>query len=109
MNFKLETETWHDQRPTHRPVPALLVKAELIEAEAKRKVDEAFDEAERTGANPWDTLILISPSHCATIGWLNALKEYYNGQGECDCVLPEQSCRYCRAMAAVSNYTFEEE
>lgn len=111
VNDKLETETWHDQRPTHREVPALLVKAERIEAEAKRRVDEAYDEAERTQANPWDALNLLTPSHYATIEWLNALKAYYNGdQGaECDCVTPEQSCRYCRAMAAVSNYVFEEE
>lgn len=111
INNRLETETWHDQRPTHREVPALLVKAERIEAEAKRKADEAWDEAERTGCNPWDTLNAISPTHFATIEWLNALRAYYNGEqgAECDCVTPEQSCRYCRAMAAVSNYKFEEE
>jgi len=108
---KLETETFHDQRPSHREVPELLVKAERIEAEAKRRVDEAWDEAERTQANAWDLLNAISPTHFATIEWLNALKAYYNGdQGaECDCVTPEQSCRYCKAMAAVTNYQLEEE
>lgn len=90
--------------------PELLAKAERIEAEAKRKVDEAFDEAERMGANPWDALNLISPSHYATIEWLNALKAYYNGDEGADCDhAPDETCRYCRAMAAVSNYTFEED
>jgi hypothetical protein len=111
VNDRLETETWFDQRPSHREVPELLVKAERIEAEAKRRVDEAYDRAERTGENVWDLLMAISPGHGITIGWLRDLRAYYNGErgAECDCVLPEQSCRYCKAMAAVTNYVFEEE
>lgn len=110
INNRLETETWFDQRPTHREVPALLVKAERIEAEAKRRVDEAWDEAERTGCNPWSALALINPSHGTTIRWLDDLRAYYNGDQGADCDHgPDDTCRYCRAMAAVSNYKFEEE
>jgi hypothetical protein len=107
----METETWHDQRPSHRAVPPLLVKAERIEREAKRRVDEAFEEAERMGISPWDALAEITPGHATTIEWLTDLRDYYNGKqgAECACVTDEQSCRYCRAMAAVSNYEFEEE
>jgi len=93
-----------------KAVSELLVKAERIEAEAKRKVDEAYDEAERTGGNPWLALNLISPSHFATIEWQNALRAYYNGDEGADCDHgPDDTCRYCRAIAAVSNYVFEEE
>lgn len=107
----IETETWHDCKPSHgAQVPPLLVKAERIEAEAKRRIDEAFEEAERTQANPWDALATISPTHGTTIEWLYALRAYYNGDLSADCDHgPDDTCRYCRAMAAVSNYQFEED
>jgi len=111
VNDRLETETWFDQRPSHREVPALLVKAERIEKEISKKIDDLFDEAERNGTDPWPALYAVNPGKYEAIKWLTDLRAYYNGdQGaECDCVTPEQSCRYCKAMAAVSNYTFEEE
>jgi hypothetical protein len=92
-------------------VPPLLVKAKRIERDAARRVYEARKRADREQANLRDLLEEITPSHYATIEWLNALRAYYNGdQGaECACVTDNQSCRYCRAMAAVSNYQFEEE
>jgi len=108
MNFKLETETWFDQKPSHQPVPALLVKARKIEAQAKRHIDEYWDEAERTGVNPLDELTGVSEEHFRAIDLLNTVTEYYNGAGECGCVTDEQSCRFCKALAAVANFELED-
>jgi hypothetical protein len=40
VNDKLETETWFDQRPTHREVPAWLIEAREATDRAQKELDE---------------------------------------------------------------------
>jgi hypothetical protein len=45
MNFKLETETWHDQRPTHRPIPDYITEARAATNRAQTELDEFHETA----------------------------------------------------------------
>ena len=42
---KLETETFHDQRPSHRPVPEWLTEARAISKRTQQALDEFHDTA----------------------------------------------------------------
>ena len=100
---KLETETWFGCEPSHRAVPAIVVMAEKLEAEAKRKIDELWDEADRGEVNPWDTLTELSAEHFRAIAWLAALRN----DRECTC-MPDGSttCEPCQVGAQV-RYAYE--
>jgi hypothetical protein len=104
INDKLETETWHDQRPTHREVPALLVKASRLEQVAWERLNEFRDAVDR-GEYGDDYLSAAYLDESARVyhDYMIANERYLiirSGQ-TCDC--QDTGCRICNAYFYVTN------
>lgn len=100
INTRLETETWHDQRPSHRKVDELVVKAEKVMQHYVAQIDAAYLQAEREGTNVWDALLAI-PSTRAIEAYED-IRQKLNGAKHCECA-PDGShtCRLCQNEAWV--------
>lgn len=104
VNGKLETETFFDQRPTHREVPALLVKASRLEQAAWERLNE-FREAVDRGEYGDDYLSAAYLDESARVYHdFQIANERYQiirrGQ-TCDC--QDTGCRICNAYFYVTN------
>jgi hypothetical protein len=103
----IEAETWHDQRPSHRPRPDWLIEAESAAASAWRDHDAAI---ERYLAGTGDHAEMMAAGAAGRIAqeWADDLRSAWM-RGETpaslqDCTCDSrfaageggQACRYCR-------------
>ena len=102
--YMLETETFHDQQPSHPEVPELFIMAQKLEKAAALRFEEVFEDATRDIESPWsDELIEAAGYHVRTCGWLASLRN----NRECTC-LPDGSttCEPCKVEAQI-RYAYE--
>ena len=104
VNDRLETETWFDQRPSHREVPELALKAKRLEEAAWDRLQDFLDAVDR-GEYGIDS---DGAAYCEDRDRYNhdfkIANERYQiiqrGQ-TCDC--QDGGCRICNAYFYVTN------